>query len=382
MLTLLRRMIDGIAGQQGQVLVMGIAVMALGLGAIMISVDVGWWLRDKRDAQNDADAIALAAAQELPDTGAAELSGLDWADFNGIDTGPGGDMAPPECPGSDLPPGNPWILQGNFCFEDHSGEGDMDRVRVMVSRPSNSFIAEAFGVSSPTLSPPAAAATVYVSGACVMPWGIVGEDDHREHLFHLDPEAFYVFQNTDDFIEDSSGNFGAISIYGQGADTYTDSIKGICEPENNACTGDSIVFVDETLIDCASKPGTMGNPTDKALDERYPDSPSPGFCDAATIDDALDRVQDTDCQERLVPVAVINAFPPAGSSLDIDIYGIVSFYLAGWDKTKTCFTFPDGSEKCGFVWGYLIPNAPASTAQVVFTKDFIPFAPTGVALVE
>jgi hypothetical protein len=30
----------------------------------------------------------------------------------------------------------------------------------------------------------------------------------------------------------------------------------------------------------------------------------------------------------------------------------------------------------------LMPNAPVSTAQAVFTKDFIPFAPTGEALVE
>ncbi len=375
MFLILRKLFDSSRGQRGQVLVMGVGVLIMSLGVIMISVDVGWWLRDKRDAQNDADAIALASVQELPDRLAAELSGDDWAVANGVD--PFNDMGQPECTDG--------VLAGTgsrYCFIDQNSDGTDDMVRVKVSRPSSSFIAGAFGVGPPTLNPSAAAATVYVSGACVMPWGIVGEDNHREHLYHLDEETLYVFQNKEDFVEGSSGNFGAISIYGEGANTYGDAIEGVCEPANNSCTDDPMVFVDETLIGCTTEPGTKGAVTDKHLDTRFPSSPSPGACDAATYLQALDRVKNTDCVERLVPVAVINDFPPQGSSIDLDIYGIVNFYLAGWDKSKTCFTFPDGSEHCGFVWGYLISNAPVSTAEVVFTRDFVAFAPTGVALVE
>ncbi|MCH8345891.1 MAG: hypothetical protein IIC87_03055, partial [Chloroflexi bacterium] len=271
-----------------------------------------------------------------------------------------------------------------FCFIDQNSDGTDDMVRVKVSRPSNSFIAEAFGVGSPTLNPSAAAATVYVSGACVMPWGIVGEDNHREHLFHLAEETLYVFQNRGDFVGDSSGNFGAISIYGEGANVYGDAIEGNCEPANNACTSDPMVFVGETLLGCTSEPGTKGAITDKHLDTRFPDSPSPGPCDASTptYGEALQILElQPDCRERLVPVAVINAFPSGGSNTDVDIYGIVNFYLAGWSKSKTCFTVDD-VDQCGFVWGYFIANAPVSTAEVVFTRDFIPFAPTGTALVE
>ncbi len=376
MFLILRKLIDSSRGQRGQVMVLAVGVLIMSLGAIMISVDVGWWLRDKRDAQNDADAIALAAVQELPDRLAAELSGDDWAVANGID--PLNDMGQPDCTDG--------VLEGaglRYCFIDQNSDGTDDMVRVKVSRPSNSFIAEAFGVGSPTLNPSAAAATVYVSGACVMPWGIVGEDNHREDLFHLDEESLYVFQNQGDFVEDSPGNSGAISIYGPGADVYGDAIEGNCEPGNNACTTDPMVFVDTTLIGCTPKPGSMGNPTDTHLDNRFgATAPSSGPCDAATFDDALIRVEDPNCQERLVPVAVINAFPTQGSSIDLDIYGIVNFYLAGWDQTKTCLILADGSERCGFVWGYLISNAPVSTAEVVFTRDFVAFAPTGVALVE
>jgi hypothetical protein len=247
MFMILRKLIDSSRGQRGQVLVLAVGLLIMSLGVIMISVDVGWWLRDKRDAQNDGDAIALAAVQEIGDPANRPLAvaaGLDWADFNGVDPS---ELGTPDCLDGQL--------ESNFCFIDQNSDGTDDKVRVKVSRPSGSFISEAFGVGSPTLNPTAAAATVYVRGACVMPWGIVGEDNHKEHLFHLDEEILYVFQNRGDFVGDSSGNFGAISIYGQGADTYKDSILGICEPEFNACTSDPIVFVDETLIGCTSKPG-------------------------------------------------------------------------------------------------------------------------------
>ena len=381
MFLILRKLIDSCRGQRGQVLVMGVGVLIMSLGVIMISVDVAWWLRDKRDAQNDTDAIALAAVQELPDRLSAELIGDDWGIANGID--PFNDMGQPACADGQLAGSLNADGFFRYCFIDQNSDGTDDMVRVKVSRPSNSFIADALGVGSPTLNPSAAAATVYVIGACVMPWGIVGEDNHEEHLFHLDEEAFYVFQNQEEFVEDSAGNSGAVSIYGSGADVYGDAIEGICEPGNNSCTDDPMVFVDKTLIGCTPKPGGMGNRTGTHLDIRFgATAPSPGACDAATFDDALIVVEDPTCAQRLVPVAVINAFPPQGSSIDINIYGIVNFYLAGWDQSKTCFSFPDGSERCGFVWGYLISNAPVSTAEVVFTRDFVIFAPTGVALVE
>ena len=376
MLTILRKLIDSSRGQRGQVLVMGVGVLIMSLGAIMISIDVGWWLRDKRDAQNDADAIALAAVQEIGNPANRPLAvaaGLDWADFNSVDVD-AGEVATPDCLDG--------VLESNFCFIDQNSDGTDDMVRVKVSRPSISFIAEALGVGTPTLNPSAAAATVYVSGSCVMPWGIVGEKG--EDLYGLDEGALYVFQNKEDFVEDSSGNFGAVSIYGEGACVYGDAIEGNCEPRNKACTSDPMVFVDETLLGCTSEPGTKGAVTDKHLDNRFPNSPStdpPSACDAATFLQAQDRVENPDCLERLVPVAVINAFPSGGSNTDVDIYGIVNFYLAGWDKNKTCFTVDD-VKQCGFVWGYLISSAPVNTAEVVFTRDFVAFAPTGVALVE
>ena len=378
MFLILRKLIDSCRGQRGQVMVMGVGVLIMSLGVIMISVDVGWWLRDKRDAQNDADAIALAAVQEIGDPAkrtAAVAAGLDWADFNGVDSS---ELGTPDCLDGVLD------SNFNFCFIDQNSDGTDDMVRVKVSRPSNSFIADALGVGSPTLNPSAAAATVYVSGACVMPWGIVG--DNSQEMYGLDDGALYVFQATDDFAGDGSspGNFGALRMYGNGANIYRDAIEGNCEPRQGACTTDPMVFVDGTLVGCETEPGGMPGPTVLGLNTRFPDSPSPGACDAVTIAEALDRVDpgsSTYCPERLVPVAIINEFPPSGAG-DIVVYGIANFYLAGWaGPPATCFIV-DGVEKCGSVWGYFISSAPVSTAEVVFTRDFIPFAPTGSALVE
>lgn len=354
--------------QRGQVIVVAVGVMALGLGAIMISVDAGWWLRDKRDAQNDADAIALAAAQELPDTVAAELSGEDWAVANGVD--PATEMVPPDCADG--------FFQGNFCFIDQNSDGDADKVRVKVSRPSNSFIAEALGVGTPTLNPPAAASKLYGVASCILPWGIIAGDDPPppEDFYGLDPTKLYTFQDDN---ADTPGNYGSVSIYGTGGDVYKDSIRtpGCLDPDQikkNACTEDVVVGEGETLDECPPKPGKMGNPTNIALNERYTgELASPGVCDPVDYQDAQEKAQDAPCNQRSVPLAIIDAFP--NGSKPITIYGIAIFYIAGW-------SFPQDDQK-GFVWGYLLTDIPVTPAwEVKWDVSENPFAPVGFFLVE
>src|SRR3990172_8080700 len=88
-------------GERGQALVLGAGLFVLALAALMITADIGYWSGDKRDAQNDADAIALAAAPELPDTDLAIVAGEDWAVNNNID--PASQMTTPPCPHGALP---------------------------------------------------------------------------------------------------------------------------------------------------------------------------------------------------------------------------------------------------------------------------------------
>jgi hypothetical protein len=392
---LFRRLIDKMRCQRGQVIVVAVGVMALGLGAIMISVDAGWWLRDKRDAQNDADAIALAAVQEIGDPaarGLAVATGLDWADQNGVNAS---EVVAPDCVD-----GEPYE---NFCFIDRDSDGTDDMVRVKVSRPSNSFIAEALGVGSPTLNPTAAAAKVRAYGACVLPWAIDAVEpyeypDAYEQVWGVlgdppDPQQLFVFQLSPGggFASDSPGNFGALGVYGANDADYTDTIINECGSQGtNACNSDSqVVSPDDPTLDCDIQTGNLGATTNKALSERaerYGEVFPYRDCDASSYADAVDKADS--CQGRLVVLAVIDDFPEHGSEA-IDIYGIANFYIAGWDR---CAPYNDGDDcgdpkpaDTGIAWGYLLLEEMGGTPAWQF--DFSqssdnPFAPVIVALVE
>jgi len=393
-LTLLRRLIDNMRCQRGQVIVVAVGVMALGLAAIMISVDAGWWLRDKRDAQNDADAIALAAVQELPDTTDAVDVGRIWANNNGInpDTQLATDVA---CDGFTED-------GGRFCFEDKNADGDPDLVRVKVSRPSNSFIAEALGVGSPTLNPQAAAAKIRAYGACVLPWAIDAHPDFEDPEAYDDvwgilgdppnPEQLFIFQLSPGggFVGDDSapGNFGALGVYGANANDYRDTIENECGSQGeSACDSDSQVVIPGGTMACDIQTGNLGGNTNTALSnraERYGEVDPYTDCDADSYDEAVTK--SGSCLGRLVVLAVIKDFPSSGSG-PVEIYGIVNFYVAGWDR---CPPLNDGNcfgpiPEDGLVWGYLLLEEIGGTPAWQF--DFSqssnnPFAPVIVALVE
>ncbi len=406
MFLILRKLIDSCRGQRGQVLVMGVGVLIMSLGVIMISVDVGWWLRDKRDAQNDTDAIALAAAQELPDRLAAELIGDDWAIANGID--PFIDMGQPACADGQLAGSLNADGLSRYCFIDlEPQDGIDDMVRVKVSRPSNSFIANALGVDSPTLNPSAAAAKIRAFGACVLPWAIDAHPDYEDTeafgnvwgvLGQEDPlntDQLFIFQLSPGggFAGDDSapGNFGALGIYGANANAYTDTIVNECGSQGeSACDSDFQVVVPGETLDCDIQTGNLGANTNSALNERAirfgEVGPDYTDCDASSYSDAV--IKADSCLGRLVVLAIIKDFPEQGSDI-IDIYGIVNFYIAGWDRCApyndgNCFGDPAVPDE-GIVWGYLLLEELGGTPAWQF--DFSqtsnnPFAPVIVALVE
>src|SRR4029078_10900853 len=71
--------------QRGQVLMMTAALLPALPGMTALAVDVGGYADERRDLQNAADSIALAAGQELPDSSAATAAGNQWATKNHID---------------------------------------------------------------------------------------------------------------------------------------------------------------------------------------------------------------------------------------------------------------------------------------------------------
>jgi hypothetical protein len=69
--------------QRGQSLVLSLVFLVVLVGMAALVVDVGSWYRADRKLQANADAAALAGAQELPaSTAAAQAAALDYADTN------------------------------------------------------------------------------------------------------------------------------------------------------------------------------------------------------------------------------------------------------------------------------------------------------------
>lgn len=72
----------------GQVLIIAALAMTAVIALVAVTVDVGIVLHERRQAQNVADAAALAAIVELPDdTSAAEARARDWVLKNGYESG-------------------------------------------------------------------------------------------------------------------------------------------------------------------------------------------------------------------------------------------------------------------------------------------------------
>lgn len=73
-------------GESGQALILAALLMAVLMGFVALTIDIGLFLQEKRHLQNAADAAALAAVAELPDDpGMAVSKALEWAAKNGYD---------------------------------------------------------------------------------------------------------------------------------------------------------------------------------------------------------------------------------------------------------------------------------------------------------
>ena len=75
---------NSLRSDRGQATVLTVIFLAALLGAAALVLDVGSWFREQRSSQSAADAVALAAAQELPDSvGTAEVVAAQYLASNG-----------------------------------------------------------------------------------------------------------------------------------------------------------------------------------------------------------------------------------------------------------------------------------------------------------
>ncbi len=129
-------------GERGQVMVMVVGLLAVLGGMAALAIDLGSYAADRRDLQNAADAIALAASQELPNVVTGQLAADDWATKNGID---------------------PADVTLQFVSQSLPVEPN-PKVRVTIDTEHEFFFAALVGISSTDVSAKAAAIKTSASG--------------------------------------------------------------------------------------------------------------------------------------------------------------------------------------------------------------------------
>jgi putative Flp pilus-assembly TadE/G-like protein len=170
--------------QRGQSLVLSLLFLTVLIGMATVVIDVGSWYRADRKLQANADASALAGAQELPEsTASAQSAALAYADEN--DGGVKGD---------------------DVTFRTTLVPNDT--IQVVADRPAPGFFANLFGRSAVDVRAKAVARTGTIVGAR---WAAPIAVDEKHEMLQckcFGPE----YQTTLDFFKVGPGAFRLINI--------------------------------------------------------------------------------------------------------------------------------------------------------------------------
>lgn len=414
--------------ERGQMAILFVLTLLVVFVFFALAFDAGLWYFDHRTAQNQSEAAALAAVQELPDTdtGDATDAAKQWVTKNGFSGWTIGSQCPAPTDGSYL----------GIVPSDRNGDGQYDTARVCVRRQSPGIFAALSGIDFVNVSA-AATATVGPAGfSTTMPWmptvpdptcdevgetcavDLNGDTDTTDPgetcpflqcPFGLNPNKLYSFKCSG-CDETSPGNLGTIRACEGGTSNYRDCITG-----EGTATG----FEVGDIVTVGNQPGSQGQNTCDALatlvsrngettDDRcrqvtYPcdvaSTPDPAngldtdVVTALTADDGL--ANDPACEHRKVVVPLGGQYAGGGAS-DREVLGLAVFYIAGWDRkgpwgdasgtaTAACGTASGGGTwPCGMVWGYLLfgqnPDNRFLLDQI--SDEPNPFAPLLIALID
>jgi len=202
--------------ERGQVIVLAAGAMVVVLGFAALAVDIGFSAHTKRDLQNDADAMALAGAQEIPDQGLANSKAQEWGTNNDVHLD--GELVS--------------IDFGTTC----SGLSEPNTITVRLQRSQPTFLARVLGITSSTLHACATAGRFSVQGFIgVAPWGmedncIWGPDGQRGGDDDIQLGQIitlkYDADNSGGECDAHTGNFGALAIDDTGAGSPCGSEPG------------------------------------------------------------------------------------------------------------------------------------------------------------
>jgi putative Flp pilus-assembly TadE/G-like protein len=318
--------------ERGQVIVFAAGLLPVLLGMAGMAVDVGSYASDRRQLQNAADAIALAAAQELPDVSDTHAAADDWALKNNIDPG---------------------LIQVIV-----TGGNSAPAVQVIISRDHEFAFVRAVGINEKVVGARATAVKVSLGGSDgVVPWAV---ENNVAGSVPLGEDIVLKY----DANNPQTGNFGPIRIDGSNLGTYQDAVtfgsaSTICSQGSPDCFVDACpgTYPDTCVEDadqcdgpdCTPKTGNMTGPTRVAVDHRMtytsaacdtfeetfsapdsegvqelnpdcnPWSDGPGHCDSPT----------ELCSRRVFIIPVIDDYPN-GSSQPVTVLRFALVYLEGY----------------------------------------------------
>lgn len=408
--------------EQGQI-AWGFVVLILFIFMIFgVAFDAGVWFFDHRTAQNQAEAAALAAVIELPsaDDTAARAVAHNYLERNGVV------WSAEACDGIDP-----------VSFEDRTGDGEYDLVRVCLSRESGVLFSAVSNITNVQISASAAALIGRANISEVMPWAIVPPDPDctsvdtcqsvdydgdgaftsegecegpfSECPWGLNKDKLYLFKSG------GGGNTGIIDACGNGAVGYRECIEGESATGFRLGEGETVVT--------GLQGGNLGVNTDNALNVRYAQEAADGYvCDVHSTPNPVTG-HDEDgrdeayimfgeapvaeyCRERLVMIPILASLPDTGGgSTELTVLGVAVFGIAAWNHDNNQSTYGNDSNsstggaavagecssdtpadpgyECGMVWGYLMEGLqPPDYLLQKITNSDNPFAPLLIALVE
>jgi Flp pilus assembly protein TadG len=260
----------------GQILIAAALLIPVLLGMSALAVDLGSYAAERRSLQNSADAMALAAAQDLPDATAAQSTAQSWATKNGI---------------------------ALSAITVAVSGGDVDpQVSVSISKSHAFSFIGALGVGPQNVGASAVAAKYSPGGiGGLMPWAIT-----QDTVDSTSPGALVTIKY--DAGNGTTGNYGAIDIDGNGANTYRDTIEHgatgvVCSTAMANCTtadcpgsypgtcGENAASCDGP--ECDSETGNMVGPTDTGVQYRidHTSAACDSFSDVFTAPTAFDGIQ-------------------------------------------------------------------------------------------
>lgn len=253
--------------KHGQMMVSLAVVLAVLCGMVGLVIDIGVLYVNRIQLQKAVDAGVLAGAQELPDDASWAI---DMAKFYANTNGRSGDVV------------NVEVLNAN------------KTIRAIGTRDVDLFFAQLFGLNTAAVSAKARANIgVIVGYTGVVPFGLQQKTLTYgvEYILKVGGGA------------GNTGNFGALSLSGKGANAYRDDIElGYQSPLK---IGDWV----------STKPGNMSGPTSQGVNYRISQDPNATFT----------TVQENSPRIIVVPVIIGD---PQGRD-DVQIVGFAAFFLEG-----------------------------------------------------